>query len=246
MAKEFEVRFDGLLPAQPDEAWAAITTPQTAGWLWAIDYEPRVGGAERGLSGDGGKVTAWEPNRHFATRAQRSDGWFNELDYLLEPRAGGTFLRYVHRGVMDDAGFDNDYEACRRHTAFYYHSLGEYLGHFAGRPAVYVSADAPPESAASGSFAAVRRDLGIAGDAAAGDRMTVDLPGVGGVEATIDYLTPEFIGLRTDDALYRFYGRDAFGWPVGVAHHLFGEDAVGSDAERAWGDWLAGLYRARV
>ena len=76
MAKEFEVRFDGLLPAEPDRAWAAITTSQTAGWLWEIDYEPRLGGAERGLSGDGGKVTAWEPNRHFATRAQRSDGWF--------------------------------------------------------------------------------------------------------------------------------------------------------------------------
>ena len=165
MPKEFEVRFDGLLPAEPDEAWAAITTPQTAGWLWEIDYEPRLGGAERGLSGDGGKVIRWEPRRHFATRAERADGWFNELDYVLEPRAGGTFLRYVHRGVMDDARFDNDYEACRRHTAFSYHSLGEYLGHFAGRRATYVSADAPPESAASGSFAQVRRELGIAGGA---------------------------------------------------------------------------------
>ena len=58
MAKEFEVRFNGLLPAEPDQAWAAITTPQTAGWLWEIDYEPRLGGAERGLSGDGGKVIA--------------------------------------------------------------------------------------------------------------------------------------------------------------------------------------------
>ena len=43
MAKEFEVRFDGLLPADPDQAWAAITTSQTAGWLWEIDYEPRLG-----------------------------------------------------------------------------------------------------------------------------------------------------------------------------------------------------------
>jgi len=246
MAKEFEVRFDGLLPAQPDEAWAAITTPQTAGWLWAIDYEPRVGGAERGLSGDGGKVTAWEPTRHFATRAERADGWFNELDYVLEPREGATFLRYLHRGVMDDAGFDNGYEACRRHTAFYYHSLGEYLGHFAGRPVTYVSADGPPESAAAGSFAAVRNELGIARDAASGDRVTVDLPDAPGVEATIDYLTQEFIGLRADDALYRFYGRDAFGWPVGIAHHLFGEDGDASAVERAWSDWLAGLYAARV
>ena len=205
-----------------------------------------LGGAERGLSSDGGTVTAWEPPRHFATRAERADGWFNELDYVLEPRAGGTFLRYVHRGVMDDADYDREYEACRRHTAFYYHSLGEYVGHFAGRPVTYVSAGGPSESAAAGSFAAVRRELGIAGDAAAGVRATVELPGAPGVKATIDYLTQEFIGLRTDDALYRFYGRDAFGWPVGVAHHLFGEDVDGSGAERAWGDWLAGLYAVRA
>lgn len=246
MVKEFEVRFDRLLPAAPDQAWAAITTRQTAGWLWEIDYEPRLGGAERGLSSDGGTVTAWEPPHHFATRAERPDGWFNELDYVLEPHAGGSLLHYVHRGVMDDDTFDNEYEACRRHTAFYYHSLGEYLGHFAGRPVSYVSADGPDDSAAPGSFAAIRDALGISGGGGAGERVRLDLPGAPGVEAMIDYVTPEFIGLRTDDALYRFYGRDAFGWPVGVAHHVFGEDADATAAERAWADWLAGLYPVRV
>jgi hypothetical protein len=76
--RPFEVRHEGLLPATPEEAWAAITR-QTAGWLWEITYEPRVGGAERGLTTDGGTVTAWDPPRHFATRAQRPDGWFNRV-----------------------------------------------------------------------------------------------------------------------------------------------------------------------
>ena len=35
--------------------------------------------------------------------------------------------------------------------------------------------------------------------------------------------TPEFLGVRSADALYRFYGRDAWCWPVGVAHHLFAD-----------------------
>jgi hypothetical protein len=43
------------------------------------------------------------------------------------------------------------------------------------------------------------------------------------------------------DALYRFYGRDAFGWPVGVAHHLFAEGVDAALTEKAWGVWLDGV-----
>jgi uncharacterized protein YndB with AHSA1/START domain len=246
MATEFEVRFDGLLAAGPDAAWAAITTPQIAGWLWEVDYEPRAGGAEAGLTRSGGTVTAWEPPRRFTTRAERPDGWRNQLDYVLEPRAGGTFLHYTHAGTLDDATWDNDYEACRRHTAFYYHSLGEYLRYFAGRQARYAAADGPPASAAAGSFVAALRDLGVPDEASAGERITLDLPGAPAAEATIDYRTAEFLGLRTDDALYRVFGRDAFGWPVGVTTHLFGDDADAASAERAWSNWLAGVFAGRV
>jgi hypothetical protein len=133
MTKEFEVGFTGLLSGTPAQAWEAITV-NTDGWSWPIEYEPRVGGAEKGLTFHGGTVTAWEPGRHFATRCETADGWFNELDYELTERDGGTFLRFRHRGVfMTD--WDNNYDACRQHTALYYHSLGEYLAHFAGRPA---------------------------------------------------------------------------------------------------------------
>ena len=68
--KDFEVRFEGELPATPREVWDAITL-HTSGWYWNISYEPRPGGAERGLTSAGGTVTAWEPPRHFATRAER-------------------------------------------------------------------------------------------------------------------------------------------------------------------------------
>ena len=32
------------------------------------------------------------------------------------------------------------------------------------------------------------------------------------------------------------------GWPVGVAHHLFAPGADAAASERAWGDWVAGVF----
>ena len=241
MAKEFELSLEVELPATPDTVWAAITTPQTEGWLWRIDYEPRLGGAERGLTSGGGAVTAWEPDRRFATRAEKP-GWFNQLEYELEPRGDATGLRFRHTTEFEDDTFARQSAACLAHTDFYYHSLGEYVRHFAGRPVTYVTADGPPASTAPGSFAAARRALGVPDGAQAGDRVQAVLPGAGRVEATVDYLTEEFLGLRTDDALYRIYGRDAWGWPVGAAHHLFRDDVDGAAAERAWNAWLGGLF----
>ena len=62
------------------------------------------------------------------------------------------------------------------------------------------------------------------------------------IEGVVDYATGAFLGVRSADALYRVYGRDAWGWPVGVAHHLFADDADEAAAERAWGDWLDGVF----
>jgi hypothetical protein len=48
---------------------------------------------------------------------------------------------------------------------------------------------------------------------------------------------------RLGDAPYRFFGRNAFGGPVGMSIHHFGNgvdaDAVGA----AWTRWLEGVYR---
>jgi hypothetical protein len=71
MPKQFEVRFEGELPATPQEVWDAFTT-YTRGWYWEIDYEPRLGGKESGLTAAGGTVTAWDPPRHFLRAARRT------------------------------------------------------------------------------------------------------------------------------------------------------------------------------
>lgn len=158
----------GVLPASPQHVWDAFTV-HTAGWYWEIAYEPRVGGAERGLTPGGGTVTAWDPPRHFATRAEGEGAGFNELDYLVAPHRPGAHLRFMHRGVIGE-DYDRQLDACRQHTAFYYHPLGEYLRHFRGRDAAYVAAEAP-QASTRGGFAAVRRALGLAGDVTAGGRV---------------------------------------------------------------------------
>ncbi|MBE1484774.1 SRPBCC family protein [Plantactinospora soyae] len=234
MGRQFEVRWESELSASPSEVWEAFTA-HTSGWLWKIDYEPRVGGAERGLSGSGGTVTVWDPPNRFVTRAVDGDG-VNELDYRVEPRGTGSYLRYVHRGVI--AGdYERELDACRQHTAFYQHTFGEYLRHFAGHDAAYVSAGGP-ETSARGGFAALRRALGVGPDVAVGDRVRLTPAGLTPIEGTVDYATYAFLGVRGADALYRFYGRDAWGWPVGVAHHLFAEGVDEAAEASTWQAWL--------
>ena len=236
MAREFEVTWEGELPASPQQVWDAFTK-HTRGWLWEIAYEPKVGGAERGLTGGGGTVTVWDPYQRFVTRAEAGED-FNQLDYTLSPQGDGTHLRFVHRGVMS-GDYDLELDACRRHTAFYYHSLGEYLKHFAGRTATYAMTEAPESSTSPDAFTKLRNALGLADDVQVGDQVVLELPGVTGV---VDYLTPEFVGVRTADALYRFYGRNAFGWRIGVGRHLFAEGVDQAAEERAWEDWLVGVF----
>ena len=76
--------WEHVLPGTPEQVWDAVTV-HSDGWLWPTSYEPRLGGAEKGLSSQGGIVTAWEPARRFGTRAEGPGGWFNELRYELEP-----------------------------------------------------------------------------------------------------------------------------------------------------------------
>lgn len=237
MGRQFEVRFEGSLAGSPVEVWEALTA-RTAGWLWPIDVEARLGGAVTGLTEAGDTVTVWEPPRHLAIRSEGDDGWFNNLDWTLEAWDRGTFLRYTHTGVSDEQNWDNDYEACRQHTELYYHTLGEYLRHFKGNLATYVKADVPEIV----TFRTVWEAIGLRDKPSVGDRVRFEVPGCDPVDGVLDYVTANFIGLRTREGLLRFYGRDAFGWQVGVAHHLFGPDIDREKTERAWKAWLGGLY----
>ena len=56
----------------------------------------------------------------------------------------------------------------------------------------------------------------------------------------VDYVRGDFLGVRTDDAMYRFIRGYAGGAVLG--HHLFGEGIDQDATERAWQDWLTKLF----
>ncbi|MGW6362612.1 SRPBCC domain-containing protein, partial [Streptomyces sp. NPDC055092] len=67
-------------------------------------------------------------------------------------------------------------------------------------------------------------------------------PGGETLEAVLDYRNPYFIGLRTDDAMYRIFGRGRWGAPVGIVVHDFAPDADAAQDETAWRGWLDGVF----
>jgi uncharacterized protein YndB with AHSA1/START domain len=245
MSPEFEIRREVELAATPEQVWDAVATGAgTAAWLFPQgDIEPREGGT----NADGSTVKAWDPPSHFAVRFEGEGGFFNALEFVIEGREGATtLLRYVHSGIITD-DWDNQYDAANQHTDFYLHTLGQYLAHFNGRPATYIGdvpggIEAPAVSAEPGAFDALRRAIGVDDGAAEGDAVRLEPQGLDPVDGVVDYLRPNFVGVRTADGLYRFFGRNAFGAPVGMAVHLFADGADAEKVRAAWQEWINGVY----
>src|SRR5437763_10139666 len=178
------------------------------------------------------------------------DGTFNALDYAIEARDGGTArLRYVHSGILADE-WEDQYDAIDGHTDFYLHTLGQYLEHFNGRRVTYVGQpssgiEGPAAAGAPDAMDRLRAALGIGDSAAVGDAVHADLGGAGTLDGVIDYLTPEFIGVRTRDSLYRFFGRNHFGGVVGMSAHAFSAAVDGQARGAALKAWLDSVFGER-
>jgi uncharacterized protein YndB with AHSA1/START domain len=243
MSREFEIRREVELHATPEQVWEAVATGAgNAAWM----FPNEVPSGEGAKGADGTTVTAWDPPHRFAVRTEGPD-WFNALEFVIEGRDGApTTLRYAHSGIIVD-DWDNQYDAAAQHTDFYLHTLGEYLEHFGGRPVTYVGEapggiDAPAASATPDGFQALQRALGLADDAREGDTVRLQPRSLEPIEGVLDYRRPNFVGIRTDDALYRFFGRNAFGMPVGLSIHAFGDGVDAQVTRQAWERWLQGVY----
>ncbi|MEU6142108.1 SRPBCC domain-containing protein [Streptomyces sp. NPDC047081] len=240
MSKEFEIVREFEVDATPEEVWEAVTNASGA-YLWPMDPpEPRVGGR----AAFGSTVTAYDPPHRLTVRSE--DVGFptqsaNQLDHTIEPRDGGkrAWVRYVHSGVFTD-DWDNQYDGAAKHTDFYLHTLREYLTHFAPRPVTFAQLQGPEASQAADAFGALASALGLGGDDVQGVRVSVRGPAP--FDAVLDYRNPYFIGLRTDGALIRFFGRNHWGAPVGISIHDFAPDADAGANELAWQDWLNGVF----
>src|SRR5436190_23341283 len=79
---------------------------------------------------------------------------------------------------------------------------------------------------------ALRSAVGVSPAAEVGDSVHGSLGDAGTLDGVIDYSTPEFLGVRTADGLYRFFGRNHYGSVVGMSAHLFEErvDAAAGEA----------------
>ncbi|MFC4030965.1 SRPBCC domain-containing protein [Streptomyces polygonati] len=242
MSKPFEIVREFEVEASPEQVWEAVSSG-TAGWLWPMEYEPREGGA----APFGGTVTAWDPPHRLTGRSEGPEEGprqvFNQLDHLIEPReGGGSWVRYVHSGIFVD-DWDNQYDGADKHTDFYLHTLREYLRHFTGRPAVFAGADGSGAAGDPDALVAAARALGLPDRAAAGHTVHVQLPGAAhATDVVLDYRDPYFIGLRTDHAMYRFFGRNRFGATVGVTVHDFDPAADPAGLEADIKHWLDGVY----
>lgn len=232
MPREFECRREVVLPASPEQAWAAVATAAgNAAWLFPNQIEP----------GDP-TTTSWDPPRHLAVRHQNGD-WFNALEYVIEGRDGGTsLLRYAHSGIFVE-DWDRQYDAVQAHTDFYLHTLSEYLQHFTGHTATYIGEGSaglqgPPATAAPDGFQRLQQALGLGAHVSEGDSVRLTPQGLEPLTGVLDYMQPNFIGVRTADALYRFFGRNAFGGPVGMSIHLFTDDVDPEKTTHDWEHWL--------
>lgn len=232
MSRRFELRREVMLPASPDEVWRAIATREgQAGWFMtsaddldaeAVDRHVEVvdTGTDEAITGEGGGAGPRRLEIRSGTHA---------MEYLIEAASGATtVLRFVHSGIVGDEWGDEFETMTGLGWDQYLFTLGEYLRHFPGRPAVYATAQAP---AKPGVW---QRVLAALDDPAEGNN--VRLPVGRGV---VDLHSPRYLGIRTPNALVRLHERTPLGMPVAVAHHDYTPSADPRRLAATWSGWLA-------
>jgi uncharacterized protein YndB with AHSA1/START domain len=248
MGRPFELTHEIEVPATPDEVWQAIATgPGIDAWFMGVnEIEPREGGATR-MSIRGGSeeatITAWEPPTRFASRTpEAEDGAFHAFEYLVEGREkGSTIVRWVHSGFLGE-NWEKEYEGLSEGDPMYFDKLRVYLTYFRGRTATPVNVFGPVVPDRDRAWDAFHRGLGLPGPVAVNDEVRLTPAGLPELRGVVDWRSRDFLGVRTDDGIYRFMHISVFGGPTGVGHHVFAEGLDPQETEPAWADWLNGLF----
>ena len=242
MPHAFEVRKEIEFQATPEEVWEAIATGAGIdGWYLGTgnEVEPRLGGKVRisfggGASGES-TVTAWDPPNRFAHRGDaHPDGSLHAMEYIVEGRAGGmTVVRMVHSGFLAD-DWESEYDALNEGDFMYLHQMAQYVTYFRGRQAKVVTAFRMDTDRERG-LATLHAAMGVSDDPKDGDPVRFAVEGIEAIEGVVDFVSPNLLGFRASDALYRFQIAPGFAY---AGHHLFG-DGVDIDASTAaWQAWL--------
>jgi uncharacterized protein YndB with AHSA1/START domain len=242
MAKPFEVRKEIEVEASPEEVWEAIATGRglDSWFMGRNEVEPGEGGTWRltlpGWSTES-SITVWDPPKRLVTDSgQGEDGRLMVMEFLIEGREGGsTLLRFIHSGFLPDDDWETEYEALKRGDPMYVQKLAEYLTYFRGRTATPIDVYGPQQPDRERAWARIRNGLGLPGEIADGDRVRLAPEGLPSMEGVVDWVSPEFLGVRTGDGIYRFI--IGFEGTVVLGHHIFA-DIDQQETERAWGTWV--------
>jgi uncharacterized protein YndB with AHSA1/START domain len=244
MGQPFAQDHTADVPASPDQVWAAIATgPGIDSWFMGrSEVRPGSGGTVRTVLGEYApelEITGWDPPRRFAYgTGEAPDGRTIAYEFLIEGRAGGSaVLRTVTSGFIPGDDWAEEFEAMRLGGELYFRTLVEYLAHFAGRFAVPVTSFGPPGTQWARDRELLCRALGLTGSAARGDLVRFAADDIGSVDGVIYFANAHTIGVRTQDALYRFLR--GFGKPVMAAHQLFAAPVDPERAQDAWASWLS-------
>jgi uncharacterized protein YndB with AHSA1/START domain len=244
MAHPFTLTHEIEVDAPPEVVWDAIATgPGVDSWFMGRnEIEQREGGTARtalpGSFSFESTITTWQPPTHLVQRGHEAGGAYHIFDYAIEPREkGSTRVRWVHSGALAGEDWEAQYEGMSEGDPVYFLKLGEYLTYFPGRTAVPVNVYGPtitggPDVAWQTYYEA----LGIDGPVAMDEHVRLTPEGLPELEGVVDCRTPSFLGVRTDDGMYRFW----YVWndSVGMGHHIFREGLDQRDTERAWSDWM--------
>jgi uncharacterized protein YndB with AHSA1/START domain len=234
MAREFETRNEITVHATPEQVWEAIATgPGVDAWFMGrTQIEP---GASVRTEFPGGftlesTVTEWDPPHRLAYGGEPADnGEVHAFEFLVEGREGSTtVVRMVHSGAL--ANWDDEFDAMREGDAIYFSKLVAYLEHFAGATGQSFFYQQEKTADRDAVMASVRAGLGLPDGAAEGDRVQVTPDGLEPLEGVVDLAAPHVLGVRTDDAILRFFH--------GMGSVVVEEHRYGGAAPRDWQRWV--------
>lgn len=248
MGHEFELHDEAETAASPEDVWQAIASgPGIDSWFMGhSEVEPGEAGTVRTTMGDlvlESSVTAWEPLKRFAHESPPAeDGRFVAYEFLIEGRdQGSTVLRLATSGFLPGDDWAAEFEAMTHGMGMYFRTLVSYVGHFAGRTATPITASGPPVADWDHAWPLLLGAFGPAGTVREGDPARVAPAGLPAIDGVVDVVTPQCVGIRTGDALYRFV-QGFLDHSVVVGHHIFTPGVDQRRTERAWQAWLTELY----
>ncbi|MQA08596.1 MAG: SRPBCC domain-containing protein [Pseudonocardiaceae bacterium] len=247
LEKEVELR------ATPEQVWEAVSTAPGMS-TWFVPHEIGEDGQPFGDFGggntQGGTILAWEPGRRVVYGAPGSESEESApfaLEFLVEGREGGTtVLRLVQSGFFDGESWEDEYEGTSKGWAIFFHNLAQYFEFFAGLPVTGVVAMSITTLDTETLWAMFYRELGVPAAVAVGDRVKLTPTGLDAISGVVDIRGDGVLGVRTDNALYRFSGRAAYGHGmVQATHYFYGVDMDRAEATAAWQGWLERLFVAQ-